>query len=43
MLYINHTIARDGFITKMIFMQGLNNQLDDCIDIINTAKKKKED
>lgn len=26
-----------------LIMQGLNNQLDDCIDIINTAKKKKED
>ena len=41
--YINHMIARNGFVTKMIFMQGLNNQLDDCVDIINTAKKKKED
>lgn len=42
-LYINHVIARNRFVTKMIFMQGLNNQLDDCVDIINTAKKKKED
>lgn len=42
-LYIDHTIARYGIIRKMIFMQGLNNQLDDCVDIINKAKKKKED
>lgn len=35
-LYIDHKIARDGFITKMIFMQGLNDQLDDCIEAIDS-------
>ena len=42
-LYIDHKIARDGFIMKMIFMQGLNDQLDDCIKAINSMNKKKED
>lgn len=40
-LYIDHKIARDGFITKMIFMQGLNDQLDDCIEAIDSMNKKK--
>ena len=39
-LYIDHKIARDGFITKMIFtniifMQGLNDQLVYCIVAID--------
>ena len=42
-LYIDHKIARDGFITKMIFMQGLNDQLEDCIEAIDSMNKKKED
>lgn len=42
-LYIDHKIAHDGFITKMFFMQGLNDQLDDCIEAIDSMKKKKEE
>lgn len=41
-LYIDHKIARDGFITKMIFMQGLNDQLDDCIEAIDSMNKKQK-
>ena len=42
-LYNDHTITRYGFVTKMIFMLGLNNQLDDCIEAIDSMNKKKED
>lgn len=42
-LYIDHTIARYGFITKMIFMQGINDQLDNCIEAIASMNKKTED
>lgn len=42
-LYIDHKIARDEFITKMFFMQGLNDQLDDYIEAINSMKENKED
>lgn len=42
-LYIDHKIAHDGFITKMFFMQGLNDQLDDCIEAIDSMKKKKKE
>ena len=41
-LYIDHTIARYGFITKMIFMQGVNDQLDDCIETIDSMNKKED-
>ncbi len=41
-LYIDHKIARDGFITKMIFMQGLNDQLDDCIEAIDSMNSRLE-
>lgn len=41
-LYIDHKIARDEFITKMIFMQGLNDQLDDYIEAINSMNENKE-
>lgn len=42
-LYIDHKIARDEFITKMFFMQGLNDQLDDYIEAINSMNENKED
>lgn len=36
--YIDHRIAKKGFITKMIFMHGLNNQLDDYIEAMNEKR-----